>query len=76
MRNDVIISRFKTKAPCFKCEKRTSECHATCPEYLEYRKKHEEEREEYRRQKEKQNGYVQSVNQLMPRLNSKSNNYS
>ena len=75
MRNDIILSRFKTKAPCYQCDKRTSECHSNCEDYRYYYKKHEEEKLEYHRQKERQNAYVQSANQLMPKLNSKSNNY-
>ena len=29
------------KNPCFKCEERTIECHATCERYKEARKEHD-----------------------------------
>lgn len=32
------------KNTCYKCERRTAECHSTCPEYKEAKAKHEEVR--------------------------------
>ena len=29
---------MKYKSPCFKCEKRALGCHATCEDYIEFKK--------------------------------------
>lgn len=35
---------------CYKCERRTAECHSNCVDYLEYRKQKDKENAEQRKQ--------------------------
>lgn len=37
--------------PCFRCERRTAECHGTCEEYAKAKAKHEQIVKESRKEK-------------------------
>lgn len=39
----------ETKPPCYKCGKRHSNCHSTCPEYCDWQKERQEMLEERRK---------------------------
>lgn len=50
-----MFSITKNETPCFKCNKRTAECHSTCYNYKEWVKEFEKSKEKIKNAKNKEN---------------------
>lgn len=58
--NGVKFASFGITGPCLDCEERHPGCHSECEKYLEYRKKLDEARAKYQKQRETENNYYEA----------------
>lgn len=58
----------KIKVPCYNCEKRNAQCHASCEAYKEYRREYNEKRALLKAYKAKESNIVEVTIKAVKRM--------